>query len=91
MGSYIYHFLRGYHIDFQLQLPSEWSKRYKITCYVAIPEFSLKNYFTMAEIYDSFLLSPNDIALCWKYRFWLDFKIESVLFLIITLANQEKK
>ena len=35
--------------------------------------------------------TSTDIALCWKYRFWLGFKIESVLFVILTSAGQEGK
>ena len=31
------------------------------------------------------------IALCLKYRFWVDFKIESVLFLIITSEGHGKQ
>ena len=35
--------------------------------------------------------TSTDIVLCWKYRLWVDFKIETVLFLIITSAGQENK
>ena len=33
----------------------------------------------------------TDIVLCWKYRLWVDFKIESALVLIIVLTSQERK
>ena len=39
----------------------------------------------------SVVQTPTDIVLCWKYRLWVDFKIESVLFLIIISASQERK
>ena len=35
--------------------------------------------------------TSTDIVLYWKYRLWVDFKTESVLFLIITSAGQEGK
>ena len=37
----------------------------------------------------SIVQTSTDIVLCWKYRVWVDFKIESVLFLIITSARKE--
>ena len=44
--------LRGSYIlvDFQLQLPNEWSNSCKITYYVAIPEVLFQNYFKVPKI-----------------------------------------
>ena len=35
--------------------------------------------------------TSTDIALCWRYILLVDFKIESVLFLIITSAGRKRK